>query len=162
MTSTTGDPSSLSHTLNLNSAASDSNTPLLPSATYDPSERKLSPSFDPALIGSPLKRQRASLSGVDSELRRSSADVLARGLGFGYMGPVKSRSDAGLDGGRGLGGILGSSTGEKEPERRGEDEGVTTAPGGSNLEIKKVQQGEDPGPVLGKSEPELKMEEEEL
>ena len=74
----------------------DSSPQLLSNATYDPSTE--SKGFDPDLIGSPLKKQRASLSGVSNDIRRSSAETLARGLGFGYSRPpLKSSSDLGPD-----------------------------------------------------------------
>ena len=75
----------------------DDSPQILSSAAYDPSVESKS-SFDPDLIGSPLKKQRASLTGVDSELRRSSVDALARGLGFGHSAPpLKGTSDLGPD-----------------------------------------------------------------
>ena len=70
------------------------------------------------MIGSPLKKQRASMSGLDSEFRgSSSAEAVAKGLGFGFAGgstsaaksPAESRGSAAFGGA--FGGLL-----EKKPE----------------------------------------------
>ena len=46
-----------------------------------------SPIPDPAMIGSPLKKARPSNSGLETELRRSTAENLVKGLGFGFSDP---------------------------------------------------------------------------
>ena len=68
---------------------------------------------------------------MDSELRRSSADTLARGLGFGYTGAqLKSvKSDAGVD--TNFGGVLGESSKDVAKKNDGADEK------GKGAEVKK-------------------------
>lgn len=69
-------------------------TQLLSSTAYDPLKEADGP--DPSIIGSPLKKPRASSLGIESEFRRSTSESLARGLGFGYTGsPLKPESGAG-------------------------------------------------------------------
>jgi hypothetical protein len=61
---------------------------MLGSAAYDPAAD--AKKADDTTIGSPLKKQRASVSGIDTEAMRSSAAAVARGLGFGFVGDVNS------------------------------------------------------------------------
>jgi hypothetical protein len=90
--------------------------PILPAATYDPSADRHSP--DPAVIGSPLKKQRNSTAGLDSEFRKRSAEALARGLGFGFNGPLGGKAGVGTGGKDELGGRLE----EQQEKGKGEDQ----------------------------------------
>ena len=92
-------------------------------AAYDPSKET---DLDSALIGSPLKKPRASSLGIENEFRRSTSENLARGLGFGYTGP--SKSELKPEGSPNFGGALGNKPEDTtttaktvEPEIKAED-----------------------------------------
>ena len=72
---------------------SDSSPLFLTSEVYDPSS-DLSMTND-AMIGSPLKKSRQSTAGLDNEIRRTTAENLSKGLGFGFSpNPDKNDSKA--------------------------------------------------------------------
>ena len=71
-------------------------TPLLPNTAYTPlAELKAESSLDKSMIGSPMKKQRASLSTEEDSVRQARADALAKGLGFGFGGEngIKRNTD---------------------------------------------------------------------
>lgn len=71
------------------STKSDNSLLFLTSEVYNPNS-DLS-ATDDAMIGSPLKKPRPSTAGLDNEIRRSTVENLAKGLGFGFTSsPVKT------------------------------------------------------------------------
>ena len=73
------------------STKSDSSPLFLTSEVYNPNS-DLSTN-DAAMIGSPLKKPRPSTAGLDNQIRRTTSENLAKGLGFGFSaGPVKTES----------------------------------------------------------------------
>ena len=98
------DPAPSTARLPSSTPPADGKSPLLLSnATYDPAAGGKDPlaAFgsngakfdDPGMIGSPLKKQRAS---TGDGFNRASAEALAKGLGFGFVGPAEG--DAGTGG----------------------------------------------------------------
>jgi hypothetical protein len=83
---------------------------LLSATVYDPKELTKAVSSDTSIIGSPMKKQRASVSGAAVDPAsgvKNSADALAKGLGFGFVG-------GGGGGGGGLGAVGGDAQ-KREP-----------------------------------------------
>lgn len=78
------------------SAKSDNSLLFLTSEVYNPNS-DLS-ATDVAMIGSPLKKPRSNTTGLDDEIRRTTTENLAKGLGFGFTSsPVKTESKAETD-----------------------------------------------------------------
>ena len=88
-------------------------TSLLPSTVYDGSSSKAP---EEAMIGSPLKRQRASVSGLNEESMRSKSGLGLLGVNGDVLGAIEQDKASGGPVGEdkpGFGDILGLSTQEK-------------------------------------------------
>lgn len=76
------DPLDPSDQLNVGTSSAIDTTPLLPSTAFNAFLDVGPP--DTSIIGSPLKKQRASMGGEEDSIRSARAEALAQGLGFGF------------------------------------------------------------------------------
>lgn len=111
---------------NTASAADASTTPLLPSATYNPlTDLKADASLDKSMIGSPMKKARASLSAEEDSVRKARAEALAKGLGFGFGTDTEGGNSTAPEI------IFGGSIGSSGADKSGTESTTSKLPAGS-------------------------------